>query len=359
MGTRVLTGDCREVLPTLESGSVQMCVTSPPYWQLRDYGVAGQTGLEPTPEEYVAQLVAVFREVRRVLKDDGVLWLNLGDTYSREAANGQHKPGESGKQGYVYDIGAGRASASLTRVSTEGSSDGAVRRADRPGTRASVNGLKPKDLVGVPWMVALALRADGWYLRSDVIWSKRNPLPESVTDRPTKAHEYVFLLSKGEHYYYNARAIAERATGRAAGNVSHKGASALEAGDEHMRTKGGLTRTKATKWRNKRSVWTLSSEPCREAHFAVMPSALVVPCILAGSRIGDTVLDPFVGSGTVGRVATELGRKSILIELSPEHSALADRRTAQGGLFTEASPDDIEVDEEQALRRRSFWKERA
>ncbi len=331
--TRIFHGDCRIVLPTLEDKSVQTCVTSPPYWGLRDYGNDAQIGLEPTPSLYVEALVNVFREVRRVLKDDGTLWLNLGDSYARAAEKGQHKPGDSGKQGYVYDRGGGRASACMPKTSTEGSHDGVVRRGDRPGSRAFVDGLKPKDLVGIPWRVAFALQRDGWYLRSDIIWEKLNPLPESVLDRPTKAHEYVFLLSKSERYFYDADAIAEAATGRDPGNRVHRGAHAYEHGDEHHRTKGGLIEVGARDKKNKRSVWTIASEPYSGAHFAVMPTALVVPCILAGSRIGDTVLDPFGGSGTTGTVANELGRNAMLIELVEAFVELGHERTAQNGLF--------------------------
>ena len=209
MRSKLLIGDVHEVLPTLEPESAQMCVTSPPYWGLRDYGVEGQLGLEATPEEYVEKMVEVFREVRRVLKSDGTLWLNLGDSYARDAKKGQHKPGDTGKQAYVYDNGGGRASACLRLSETQGSSDGAVGRADRAAKRNNGNGLKPKDLIGIPWRVAFALQADGWYLRQDIVWHKPNPMPESVTDRCTKAHEMLFLLSKSERYYFDAEAIRE------------------------------------------------------------------------------------------------------------------------------------------------------
>ena len=362
--TRILHGDCRTVLPTLEEKSVQTCVTSPPYWGLRDYGTAtwlggddacehsaspvkgvvaclkcgamrqdSQIGLEATPSLYVETLVNVFREVRRVLKDDGTLWLNLGDSYARAAEKGQHKPGDSGKQGYVYDRGGGRASACMPKTSTEGSHDGVVRRGESSGQPRVRLRPQAEDLVGIPWRVAFALQRDGWFLRSDVIWEKLNPMPESVLDRPTKAHEYVFLLSKSERYFYDADAIAEEATGRDPGNRVHRGAHAYEHGDEHHRTKGGLTEVGARTKKNKRSVWTIGSEPYSGAHFAVMPTALAVPCVLAGSRIGDTVLDPFGGSGTTGTVANELGRNAVLVELNEEFISLGHERTAQIGLF--------------------------
>jgi DNA modification methylase len=270
----ILHGNCRQVLPTLPPESVQCCVTSPPYWGLRDYGVDGQLGLEPTPDEYVANMVAVFSEVARVLRDDGTLWLNLGDSYA-SGSKGSGGPNEKqdSNAGSYYDI------------------------------RKFNHGLKPKDLCGIPWRVAFALQADGWYLRSDIIWHKPNPMPESVTDRPTKAHEYLFLLSKQERYFYDAEAIRE--------DKSRHGGGQLGSPD----------------FRNKRTVWTIPSQPYSEAHFATFPEDLVKPCILAGSRLGDTILDPFSGSGTVGKVATEFGRRAVLIELNPSYIKLADTRT--------------------------------
>jgi DNA modification methylase len=430
---QILQGDCRLILPTLDAGSVHCVVTSPPYWGLRDYGTAtwdggdpecghlrpvqprndrpkgafhggtdegdyarepqykgqcgkcgarridAQLGLEPTPEEFVANMVAVFREVRRVLRDDGTVWLNLGDSY---AQGGQERPGSSDAAAFTpHDQ---------------------IRR--RPGiTKPRVTTLKPKDLVGIPWRTAFALQADGWYLRSDIIWSKPNPMPESVTDRPTKSHEYVFLLSKRERYYFDQEAVREdysektwfyesvmptKAAGLL-GNNNGTGKSTLGVPDY---TKHG--------GRNIRSVWNIATQPYPEAHFATFPEALVVPCIKAGTSergvcaecgapwervvergnsehhcragcghialdshdyydggkyggfqstardtggwrpscahdaptVPATVLDPFGGSGTVGAVAERLSRRAILIELSPEYVTLAERRTAQVGL---------------------------
>jgi DNA modification methylase len=302
-------GDALEVLRSLPAGIAQTCVTSPPYWGLRDYGAEGQLGLEATPEEYVSRMVEVFREVRRVLRDDGTLWLNLGDSYATTSHATFARPGG----GLVVNRGA-----------------------NRTGTPVPP-GLKPKDLVGIPWRVAFALQADDWYLRSDIIWAKPNPMPESVTDRPTKAHEYLFLLAKSERYFYDVEAIAELATGREPGNVSHKHTSAYVAGDEFSRTKGGLLEIGAHESRNRRSVWSIATEPFPEAHFAVMPQALVEPCILAGSGPGNLVLDPFAGSGTVGVVALRHGRRFLGIELNQEYVGMARCRIV-GPLFAEVCP---------------------
>jgi len=320
-------GDVRAVLATLTSESVQTCVTSPPYWGLRDYGVEGQIGLEPTPEEFIAKLVGVFREVRRVLRDDGTCWINIGDSYGRNPAKGQHKPGDSGKQGYIYDNGGGRASSTFLG-----------------------NGIKEKDLVGIPWMLAFALRADGWYLRQDIIWHKPNPMPESVRDRCTKAHEYIFLLTKSERYHYDIDAIKERSSenthARLPGNRPHKGTTAYEEGAGEHRTKAGLvayaerkraesgsgTKNNASfdeamavmpDTRNKRSVWTVASEPFSGAHFATFPTKLIEPCILAGAPSGGVVLDPFHGAGTTGMVALDHGRAYIGIELNADYIAMS------------------------------------
>lgn len=300
----VLQGDCREVLRQAPDDSIQCCVTSPPYWGLRDYGCADQIGLEPTPEEYVASLVEVFREVRRALRPDGTLWLNLGDSYVRTNNVPQTK----------------NAPVEYPRHTKAGSSDGAVGRGERPGSRAVAEGLKPKDLVGIPWRVALALQADGWYLRSDIIWSKPNPMPESVTDRPTRSHEYVFLLSKGPRYYYGHEAVKEPAVSE------HPSGNGFARPQQISR--GG--RGKAEQWtptatRNRRTVWHIATRPFKGAHFATFPTALVEPCILAGSRTGDLVLDPFHGSGTTGVVAQEHGRAYVGIELSGEYIASAQR----------------------------------
>lgn len=343
---RVIFGDCRDTMRDLKAQGVrvQCCVTSPPYYGLRDYGHPGQIGLEKTPAEYVAALVEVFEGVRELLADDGVLWLNLGDSYANDAKWGGSSGGKH-VQALHGNTGIGR-----------GKKD---------------TGLKPKDLVGVPWRVAFALQEAGWYLRQDVIWHKPNPMPESVTDRCTKAHEYLFLLSKSERYFWDAEAMKEDATGALPGNVNHKHTAEYEeSGDEKHRTKAGLVayaerqRSKRdsfkrddskraevipgqtvgthradrdeseydTARRNRRSVWTVATQPYAGAHFAVFPAALIEPCILAGSRPGDLVLDPFMGSGTTAQVAQALGRQWIGCELNPEYAPLQQARTAQAAL---------------------------
>lgn len=303
-------GDNRQVLKTFPDKSVNCCITSPPYFGLRDYGHEGQIGLEETPEQFVAQMVAVFREVRRVLRDDGVLWLNLGDSYNGSCAN------NSGNNGY---------------------NDGRKNRRERFSTGGLV-GLKPKDLIGIPWMVAFALRADGWYLRQDIIWHKPNPMPESVTDRCTKAHEYIFLLSKSERYWYDADAIAEKAEIKKGIRVF-----GAKVQDGTMRQDIGRTFTDNGK-RNRRSVWTVPTAPYSEAHFATYPPDLIRPCVLAGCPEGGVVLDPFFGSGTTGQVSLEYGRKFVGIELNPEYARLAERRIrpalTQHQLFT---PENLET----------------
>ena len=303
-------GDCLTSLRRLPSGGVRCCVTSPPYWGLRDYGVAGQLGLEPTPDAYVAGMVEVFREVRRVLADDGTLWLNLGDSYARAPEKGGSGT-FNGRNGYGEGYG-------LAQSAKDGSSDGAVGRADRPGTRA---GGKPKDLVGIPWRVAFALQADGWYLRSDIIWHKPNPMPESVKDRPTKAHEYVFLLSKRERYYYDAGAVAEPGVEPERQRNDRIGGAN---GHTVRHSPGAVVGASVT--RNARSVWTIATQPYPEAHFATFPEELPSRCIRAGSAPGDTVLDPFGGSGTTGAIAVGLGRAAILCELNPAYIELARQR---------------------------------
>lgn len=312
---RLLQGDCVDLLRREPAESINCCVTSPPYFGLRDYGVDGQIGLEGTPDEYVERLVQVFREVRRVIRHDGVLWLNLGDSYARDAGKGQHKPGDSGKEAYVYDRGGGRASATI----------------DLEGC-----GLKPKDLIGIPWMVAFALRRDGWYLRSDVIWSKPNAMPESVEDRPTKAHEYLFLLSKSERYWYGADAIKEPAGPfHAVGNGSR---TDNDRDPDHGTRKqdaiaNGTYAGFSERWRgrtvadrNARSVWTIATKPYAEAHFATFPEELVSRCVLSGCPDGGTVLDPFAGSGTTLAVAARLNRHAVGCELNPEYVRLARKR---------------------------------
>jgi DNA modification methylase len=374
---RILQGNCREVLRTLPDESVHCVVTSPPYFGLRDYGVAGQIGLEPTPEAYVAELVAVFREVRRVLRKDGTCWLNLGDSYGGSNMTGGTNSKEIGR----------RESRMIANRNM-----------------SSNYGLKPKDLIGIPWSVALALRADGWWLRQDIIWSKPNPMPESVTDRCTKAHEYIFLLTKSERYYYDAAAIAEKLSfePHVPGNIK------LDESRNDRDQMGKVWGANGT--RNKRSVWTVATQPYSEAHFATFPPKLIEPCILAGcpakccakcgapwvrevervdtgrtqkmadgwdtgngahgtihrngreqgapgipvmanktlgfssscsceaGTVAGTVLDCFGGAGTTGLVADRLQRNAILIELNAEYAAMAERRCFDDApLFAEAA----------------------
>jgi DNA modification methylase len=323
---RVLFGDCRESLRNLAMAGVkvQMCVTSPPYFGLRDYGHEGQIGLEETPEQYVAAMVEVFRCVRDVLADDGTLWLNIGDSYAAQRG-GTHQPAET--------LGGGKGG-----WAENGSPVNRGRHAGYNPTRnAAAIGLKHKDLIGIPWMLAFALRADGWYLRQDIIWHKPNPMPESVRDRCTKAHEYVFLLSKSERYFFDSEAMKEPAVSTAPpGNKTHRSATAHAEGDEKHRTKAGLSdfaaraRAKAEagepETRNRRSVWSIATRPYKGAHFAVFPPALVEPCILAGSRPGDIVLDPFMGSGTTAAEAWRLGRQYLGCELNPAYEPLQQER---------------------------------
>lgn len=375
MSIRLLIGDCREKLRELPDASVHCCVTSPPYYGLRDYGTADwqggddscdhkngtahqqqgatsvrqgrsnteaqrnenfrdtcgkcgatridrQLGLEPTSDEYVAGMVEVFREVRRVLRDDGTLWLNIGDSYA-------------GGGGFSPDSPSNQAGSKQT------THKGSIRGTIRPG-----NGIKPKDLIGIPWMLAFALRADGWYLRQEIIWAKPNPMPESVRDRCTKAHEQIFLLSKSSRYYFDAEAIAEPGAdilpnGRPAPRARYGGLLPSEAkGGMHRSdasaTQTGVPRVVEAHIRNKRSVWTVATQPFSEAHFATYPPALIEPCILAGCPVGGTVLDPFAGAGTTGLVADRLNRNAILIELNPKYAALAERRmTDDAPLFAE------------------------
>jgi DNA modification methylase len=297
-------GDSVRLLAALPAGTVRTCVTSPPYFGLRDYGHAGQIGLEPTPDAYVARMVEVFRAVRRVLADDGTLWLNLGDSYSSTGETGRHDG-----HGPNRTLGKVQAARKDRRLKYEYS-------------------LGSKQLLGIPWRVAFALQADGWILRSDIIWHKPNPMPESVRDRPTKSHEYLFVLSKGPRYFYDADAVAEPAI-YAGKSVKTNGAAGMEHFGDGMRTRAGFARGIIIgPKRNRRSVWTVATRPYKGAHFAVFPPKLIEPCILAGSAPGDTVLDPFCGSGTTLAVAEQHGRSGIGFDLNPEYLKLARRRLA-------------------------------
>jgi len=302
---RIIPGDCIEGMRTLADGSVHCCVTSPPYWGLRDYGHDGQIGLEETPEAYVGRMVEVFREVRRVLRDDGTAWVNLGDSYAATTKGS----GGTGKS---------------TLVGTPNDENGQIftpRRLD-------IGSLKPKDLCGIPWRVAFALQADGWWLRQDIIWHKPNPMPESVRDRCTKAHEYVFLLTKSERYFYDAEAVKEAFADERKGNPGrYTKRYSIGAGRNDAATKSQpWNEDGAKQGRNRRSVWTVTTKPYGGAHFAVMPPDLVEPCIKAGCPEGGTVLDPFAGSGTTLAVAAELGRNAIGCELNPAYIVLAEKR---------------------------------
>lgn len=343
----ILNGDCREMLKTISNESIQCCVTSPPYWGLRDYGHPGQIGQEETPERFVETMRQVFSEVRRVLREDGTLWLNLGDSYANDC--------------FGTGMGGSPAKQFTNRGTTHNLSESDCYR-------GIPQGLKRKDLIGIPWRVALALQSDGWYLRSDIIWAKANCMPESVTDRPTRSHEYIFLLSKSARYFYDHEAIKEPCiydvdgTGTAARKArasedlkSHPTAAregirpggyknsvnfdgknkGAEKQRGHSRRHDGFNERwdkmereeQCPGMRNKRDVWTIAPANYPEAHFATYPPALIKPCILAGSRPNDTVLDPFGGSGTTGEVALELGRKAVLIELNPKYIPLIERRT--------------------------------
>jgi DNA modification methylase len=300
MNVRIINADVMEGLAQISDESVHCVVTSPPYWGLRDYGMEGQIGLERTPLEYTMKMVDVFHEVRRVLRKDGTLWLNLGDSYAATTkGSGGHNPKQDSNTGSWM--------------------------ADRKWSIPE--GLKPKDLCGIPWRVAFALQADGWWLRQDIIWSKPSPMPESVTDRCTKAHEYMFLLAKSERYFYDAGAIAEASIypDDKRRPLGSKGAWMMD-GREQRANGGGVAYDHNTTTRNKRSVWEVSTQPYAEAHFATFPPALIEPCIKAGCPKDGTVLDPFGGAGTTGLVSDRLGRNAILIELNPDYAALAQKR---------------------------------
>ncbi len=294
-------GDCRETMRrwAIEGVKVQTCVTSPPYFGLRDYGHDGQIGLEETPDQYIEAMVEVFSCVKNILADDGTLWLNIGDSYAGNNSQASNN---------------GRAGFGKPRE----------RVVNRTG-----EGLKTKDLIGIPWMLAFALRADGWYLRQDIIWHKPNPMPESVQDRCTKAHEYIFLFSKKQHYHFDHEAIKEEGV-IPAGTLAAKGSA------ERQNQKGVNARPPEYKeydgQRNKRSVWTVTTKPYEGAHLAVFPTDLIEPCILAGAPVGGVVLDPFMGSGTTAQVAQTLGRKYLGCELNPAYQPLQNKRLAQYSL---------------------------
>ena len=312
---QILNQDCIQGMQSLPDGCVNTCVTSPPYYGLRDYGHDGQIGLEETPDAYVQKIVEVFREVKRVLRDDGTLWLNIGDSYAAQRG-GSHQPAETlagGKSGKTQE--------------------GDIVNRDRfdgynPTRNASAIGLKHKDLVGIPWRVAFALQADGWYLRQDIIWHKPNPMPESVTDRCTKAHEYIFLLSKSPRYYFDSDAIREDAKSYAtdkragAGNLRYGGKRTIDKSGKN----GQQSFVTINETRNKRSVWTVTTKPFKDAHFATYPEDLIVPCILAGCPEGGLVLDPFMGAGTTALVSKKLGRNYVGFELNDEYKKIADKR---------------------------------
>ncbi|ROO33424.1 DNA-methyltransferase [Pseudomonas sp. 7SR1] len=349
---QILVGDCIDMMRTLPDQSVQCCVTSPPYFGLRDYGMAEQIGLEETPAEFVARLVMVFREVRRVLRDDGTAWVNMGDTYA-SIAGGYAPGGSAGKHDMVSQ-----------------STRGAVLRGKR---RSPPTGLKQKDLMGIPWRLAFALQDDGWYLRQDIIWHKPNPMPESTRDRCTKSHEYLFLLSKSPRYYYDQDAIREpvalssitrlaqdleqqlgsdRVPGKANGPMnavrSKRDSFKREDSKREQAIPGQTAGTHRPDrqeseypldTRNKRSVWTVPTQGFKGAHFATFPPELIRPCILAGAPRGGVVLDPFGGAGTTAVVAMQEGRRSILCELNPEYASMAERRIAAAWLDGAAQMD--------------------
>ncbi|WP_057380199.1 DNA-methyltransferase [Pseudomonas aeruginosa] len=308
----IRVGDCLDALRAMPDQSFHCCITSPPYFGLRDYGMPGQIGLEQTPAEFVSRLVEVFREVRRVLRDDGTLWVNMGDRYA-SIAGGYAPEGSAGKHDIV---------SRNTR--------GAVRRGHR---RNPAEGLKQKDLMGIPWRLAFALQDDGWYLRQDIIWHKPNPMPESVRDRCTKAHEYVFMLTKSPRYYYDHEAVKEDAVSdHPSGNGFKRDAR------ESYKNLDGTARGNDEQWtgvggkRNRRSVWTVPTAGFKGAHFATFPPDLIRPCVLAGAPRGGLVLDPFGGAGTTALVAMQEGRRSVLLELNPEYASIARHRLASAWL---------------------------
>jgi DNA modification methylase len=339
---QLICGDALTVLKTLDSESIQCVVTSPPYYGLRDYGIDGQIGMEKNLQEYILKLIDIFREVKRVLKNDGTFWLNMGDSYSCSGKGGNPEESPHHKQktnrGSEQYVKSKRIARGVGRWG---------------GGNNSVVELKPKDLIGLPWRIAFALQTDGWYLRSDIIWAKPNPMPESVSDRPTRSHEYIFLLSKSARYYYDSEAIKENSVcpdERMVDGFVPKSANGKHAGDPQSASIRKSSNSCARKvnespkpgeqsqhiedredieycgTRNKRDVWTVATSPYPEAHFATYPPKLIEPCILAGSRPGDIILDPFNGSGTTGEVALRNQRKYIGIELKPEYIKLSEKR---------------------------------
>lgn len=304
----IMRGDCLEKLRDIPDEHVQCCVTSPPYWGLRDYGVEGQLGLEETPEFATERLVIVFREVRRVLKSNGTCWINMGDTYNNSGNMHIFKSKGGGKHDDWYDH----------------------KYTNQTFKRGFIANLKRKDLVGLPWMLAFALRNDGWYLRQDIIWHKKNPIPESVKDRCTKAHEYIFLLTKNDKYHFDYLAIQEAATWK-------RGPGNKRRDNRYPGAPQNVHKIGPRETRNKRSVWSITAQPFKGAHFATFPPKLIEPCILAGSAFGDYILDPFCGSGTTGVVAKQHGRKFIGIELNPDYCAIAEKRIAACDKQTELS----------------------
>ena len=294
---KIIQGDSLTIIKTLPIESVNCVITSPPYWGLRDYGVDGQLGLEKTPEEYVANMVKLFSEVKRVLKDDGTLWLNLGDSYASDT---------KGSGGLYKDKGFAHQNDS------------------KRFSPLKVNhGLKNKDLVGIPWRVAFALQADGWYLRQDIIWAKPNPMPESVTDRCTKSHEYIFLLSKSPKYFFDNEAIKEPTVTK---DDTNRDRDTTKLNNVPGRTKMMGLKTNNYDLRNKRDVWTCSTKPFKEAHFATFPETLIEPMVKAGCPKGGIVLDPFMGAGTTALVAKKLGRNYLGCELNSEYIKIAEKR---------------------------------
>ncbi len=382
MTWEIRRGDSLLQLRQLASESVHCVVTSPPYWGLRDYGAVGQLGLESTPAEYLTGMLDVFREVKRVLRQDGTCWVNMGDCYATGAGAVGNCPGggergarwtgdvdrlRDGKRGYRGGHPAETSGKASPRIAAMGPMT-------QPN-RMPIAGLKPKDLVGMPWRLAFALQADGWYLRSDIIWHKPNPMPESVTDRPTKSHEYIFLLTKSERYFYDAKAIAEPCIAGDNGSsftsaqdvatklnlgIGPRTKSRPKAWDKDMgsnrtliagsprkikipggwdrgagahgtihrsgRTSAEYQEAEVSDSRNKRTVWTIATQAFPEAHFATFPEELITPCILAGSKPGDVILDPFAGSGTTGVVALRFHCSFIGIELNQEYAEMAERR---------------------------------